>query len=177
MWNCSLDTLAPSTQGTCPPSFQSVPSFPVSALKLPPDLAIVAALASNKQMGDASLPSSPSSLSLPAQTLPVSLPASLGSFTISASESASFAVINSASDANVDGYFDLDRARSSAAQDPTQAPLLEAPITFDPAKAYLVLTALSATGKVSDQLTVGSNAAMGLQGNLAPNVGGDVHGV
>ena len=137
----------------------------MSALTLPPSLSAIAALLSDKQLGNASLPSKPVSLSLPSQSQTVTLPGNLGGFTISANETTSFSVINSVSDGNVDGYFDLDRGAAPAAQDPTKAAALEAPIPFDPTKAYLVLTALSASGKVADQLSVGSQGALGLEGD------------
>jgi hypothetical protein len=142
----------------------------MSALKLPPDLSILAGLATSKPIGDPSLPSSPATLALPAQNQTIALPNSLGSFSVSAGAQAAFAVVNSASDANVDGYFDLEKSTPPAAQDPANAPLLEAPVPYDATQAYLVLTGLSATGKVADKLTVGANGAVGLGGNFALDI-------
>jgi hypothetical protein len=142
----------------------------MSSLTLPPNLTGIIGLATNKPLSDPSLPSSPVSFSLPEQNYSVGLPGNAGRFTISADETASLTIVNSASDANVAGYFDLDRSTAPAAADPSKAPALEAPVVFDPAKAYVVLTALSPTGKVSGKLTVGSDGALGLDGNQTLDV-------
>jgi hypothetical protein len=148
----------------------------VSSLILPSTRAI-AGFAADKPLSDPSLPSSPVSLGLRPSFSPVNLPdpanpaVTLGSFTISADEQACVAIINSSSDPDPEGYLNLGGGAQQAAEDAAEAPIIEAPIAYDPGLAYVVITGLSVTGKVAGTFTIGGPASLGLNGSIALDAG------
>jgi hypothetical protein len=142
----------------------------MSSISLPPFGSLVP-FATDKPLSDTSLPSAAVSLTLtsPSATVNVPDPAdqtkSLGSFVLGGSASASVAIINSSSDPDPMGYFNLGSTATPAAQNPADAPLIEAPLVYDPGLAYVVLMGLSVTGKLSGNFTIGAVGTLGLDGS------------
>lgn len=144
----------------------------MSSLILPP-LRAIAGFAVDKPLKDPSLPSSPVSLGLNSVFSPVNLPnpanpaVTLGSFTVSAGAQASVAIINSSGDPDPVGYLNLAAGAPQEAEDPANGPVIEPPCAYDPGLAYVVITGLSVTGKLSGTFTIGGPAALGLDGSAA----------
>jgi len=142
------------------------------SLSLPP-LSSIAGFETDKPLGDPSLPSSPLcvALTVPSGTISVPDPGNpsinAGCFVLSAGAQASVAIINSGSDPDPVGYFNLGAGAQPASEDPSNAPLIEPPVSFDPALAYVVITGLSLTGKLSGSFTIGGPATLGLDGSSA----------
>ncbi len=138
-----------------------------------PSLRAITGLATDKPLGDPSLPSSPVSLGLDPTSSPINIPDPsnsaniLGCFSISAGAQASVAIVNSSCDPDPVGYLNLGGAGQAAAEDPACAPVIEPPVAYDPGLAYVVITGLSVTGKLSENFTIGSPAALGLDGSVA----------
>ncbi len=141
----------------------------MSYLNLPP-LKSVSALATDKPLSDPSLPSSPVSLGLSAQSttvnlaLPTNAESKLGSFVISGGPNTSVAIINSNHDPDPIGYFNLGVDAQPTAENPSNGPIPESPIDYDPALAYVVITGLSVTGKLSGNFSIGHPNTLGLTG-------------
>jgi hypothetical protein len=123
----------------------------------------VVGLATDKPLSDTSLPCSPVTLNVaPSTTVNIPNPAgggALGAFAISGDISTSFAVINSKGNPNTGGFFDLGVEPGASPQNPGNTPAITPPVPFDPAKAYVVLTGLSATGNIAGTFTYGPGSA------------------
>ncbi|HXQ81345.1 MAG TPA: hypothetical protein VN775_08540 [Opitutaceae bacterium] len=142
-----------------------------------PSLSTISGFETDKPLGDPSLPSSPVSLAAPTQSTTVNVPdpsntgVNLGSFVISCGAQTCVAIVNSSSDPDPIGYFNMGCSAQPAAEDPANAPAIEPPINYDPSLAYVVITGLSVTGKVAGTFTIGGPAALGLDGSLALDAG------
>ena len=80
----------------------------------------------------------------------------IGSVSLCASAASSVAFINDAKDPDPEELFDFS-AVAEEAEEAASAPVIDPPILFDPKKAYVVLSGVTATGKI-----VGSVASGGL---------------
>jgi hypothetical protein len=131
----------------------------------------------DRPLGDPTLPGSPVAVALngPSQTINLPDPkdpsGTVGCFVVSACEKTTLAVVNSSSDPDDTGYFNLGADVHSAAEDPDQAPWIEPPVAFDPTLAYLVVGGLAVTFKGSATFPIGSPATLGLDGSLTLDAG------
>jgi hypothetical protein len=136
-----------------------------------PPFTDIRGLVTNKPLSDPALPTTPLALNLPPQSSQISIPdpaqkmASLGSFNIAVGASTSLAVINSDSDPEPLGFFNRVKVASDSSPDAAGAPLVESPLKFDPSQAYVVVTGIAVSGKLSGNFTIGSAATLGLDGS------------
>jgi hypothetical protein len=82
--------------------------------------------------------------------------AKIGAANIEISDQLSLVIVNDAKDPNDEELFDFGEKAKTTAADPATMPVIEAPIHFDGTKAYLVLTGISAAGKLTGSATSGS---------------------
>src|SRR5579871_856195 len=142
-----------------------------------PSLSEIRGFMPDRPLGDPTLPSSPVSIGLngPGQTINLPDPknpgGTLGCFVISACDKTSLAVIDSSSDPDAAGYFNLGGGAQPAAEDPAGAPAVEPPLAFDPNLAYLVVGGLAVTFKAGATFPIGSPATLGLDGSLSLDAG------
>lgn len=142
-----------------------------------PSLGDIKGFMPDRPLGDPTLPSSPVSIGMngPSQTINLPDPrnpgGALGCFVISACEKTTLAVVNSSSDKDDTGYFNLGASAQPAAEDPAQAPAVEPPLAFDPSLAYLVVGGLAVTFKAGATFPIGSPATLGLDGSLSLDAG------
>ncbi len=136
-----------------------------------PVLDHLAGFAENQPLGDASLPSSPVQLNVPPGSSPINVPspanpaASLGCFTVGVGAATSIAVINSDCDPDPVGFFDF--ASDSTSGGATDLPLVESPADYSPEQAYVVISGVSVSGKISGSFAIGAPATLGLDGSAA----------
>jgi hypothetical protein len=102
-------------------------------------------------LSESTLPSAPLSLQLNEEIAQELSEAGdvAGGVRVVAGLGAQLQIVNDARDPNVEDLFDFGLAPEIAAEVPEAAPALEPPVRFNPAKAYLVLTGISASGKLS----------------------------
>ncbi|HEY1764224.1 MAG TPA: hypothetical protein VGF85_04820 [Opitutaceae bacterium] len=142
-----------------------------------PSLGEIKGFMPDRPLGDPTLPSSPVAIGLngPGQTIDLPDPKNpgdtLGCLVISACDKTTLAVINSSSDKDEAGYFNLGGSAQPVAEDPASAPAAEPPLAFDPTLAYLVVGGLAVNFKAGATFPIGSPATLGLDGSLALDAG------
>lgn len=130
----------------------------MAAITPKPNYTQLKAFAANPSLDDPSLPSTPVALGL-SQDLAEDLTqggSKLGSAKISLQASAGLAIVNDPQDPNPEEFFDLGQKPEATSDDPTAALELAPPVKFDPAKAYLVFTGISAAGKLTGSANTSS---------------------
>lgn len=127
----------------------------------PPDLSELKLFEKNPALGDPGLPVTPIAFKL-SETQSADLTengAKVGAVSLEFSATTSIAFVNDAKDPDPEGLFDLQEPKDPAAEDPEAAPEIAPPIVFDATKAYVVLSGITATGKLAGE---GTSGALGL---------------
>ncbi len=131
------------------------------------------AFATNRPLGDPVLPRSPVSLGLSPQSSaidisdPVDQRKTVGRVTVGVDVTTSVAVISRNTDPDPIGFFNLASQSQSATAPDQGGPIPRAPVKFDPASAYVVVSGLSVSGRVDPGFSIGTNGVLGLHGDAS----------
>ena len=135
-----------------------------------PSLKSLQLFADNPSLGDPTIPGSPIPLSISHEYAEdiFEKDAKVGGVRLSLGLQTHLLVVNDPNDLNSDGFFDFGEVEQPAAEDPEAAPELEPLVQFDAAKAYVVVTGVSVSGKLagshaSNALRLGLDGSANLQ--------------
>lgn len=116
-----------------------------------PSLKSIRLFVDNPSLGDPTVPSAPIAIPISEQFSEVLSANGLtaGGVQVALGAETNLVFVNDVKDPNCEEFFNLGSLDQAAAEDPAAAPEISAPITFDATKAYVVLTGVSANGKLS----------------------------